>query len=63
MVVRSTRELPKSHLHVHADGSFPRPAVVEVARRSGLEVPEPPESFDDTDEFFRRYAHVTELVG
>lgn len=61
--MRSTRALPKSHLHAHADGSFPRPAVAEVARRAGAEVPEPPESFDDTDEFFRRYAQVIELVG
>jgi adenosine deaminase len=60
---RSTVTLPKSHLHIHADGSFPRAAVHELARRRGGSAPEPPERFDDTEEFFRRYTQVCDLSG
>ncbi|MEX2202846.1 MAG: adenosine deaminase [Actinomycetota bacterium] len=60
---RSTETLPKSHLHIHADGSFPRDAVHELARRRGGSAPEPTERFDDTEEFFRRYTQVCDLSG
>jgi len=58
---RSTVALPKAHLHIHADGSFPRAAVRELAGRHGATAPEPPGRFDDTDEFFRRYAQICDL--
>jgi adenosine deaminase len=58
---RSTVALPKAHLHIHADGSYPREAVRELARRRGMSAPEPPERFDETDEFFRRYAQMCDL--
>jgi adenosine deaminase len=61
VVSRSIVALPKAHLHIHADGSYPREAVREVARRHRMAAPEPPERFDDTDEFFRRYAQVCDL--
>jgi len=58
---RSTTLLPKAHLHVHADGSFPRHAVQALASRRGLTAPEPPGGFEDTEEFFRRYATMCDL--
>jgi adenosine deaminase len=58
---RSTTSLPKAHLHVHADGSYPRPAVRALAERRRMEPPEPPGTFEDTDEFFRRYARMCDL--
>lgn len=58
---RATIALPKAHLHIHADGSFPRAAVRELAARHGAIAPEPPERFDDTEEFFRRYAQICDL--
>jgi adenosine deaminase len=60
---RSLRTLPKAHLHLHLDGSFPRPWVVELAARQGAEFVPPPDAFADTDEFFRRYLEVPALVG
>jgi adenosine deaminase len=61
VVVKSVSALPKSHLHLHADGSFPRPAVRALARARGVEPPEPPDTFEDTEEFFRRYAQMCDL--
>ncbi|MFL5798843.1 MAG: adenosine deaminase [Actinomycetota bacterium] len=59
---RSLRELPKCHLHLHLDGSFPRAWVRELAARQGMEFAPPPDGFADTDEFFRRYVEVPALV-
>lgn len=60
---RSTTVLPKSHLHAHADGSFPRPAVRDLAARRSVPFPEPPARFVGTDDFFDRYSQVPGLVG
>jgi adenosine deaminase len=58
---RSLVRLPKSHLHIHADGSFPRVAVRELAERRGWVAPQPPDKFDDTENFFTQYARMCDL--
>jgi adenosine deaminase len=58
---RPLGSLPKSHLHLHLDGSFPRAWVADLAARRGLPFT-PPDRFPDTDEFFRRYLEVPALV-
>jgi adenosine deaminase len=59
---RSLSGLPKPHLHVHLDGSFPRVWVAGLAARRGIRLP-PPDSFESTDEFFRRYLEIPALIG
>jgi adenosine deaminase len=66
MVVTAARAvdgLPKGHLHLHADGSFPNHAVRELAARRGVAAPEPPDRFNDTSEFFEKYLEVPALIG
>ena len=58
---RSLRALPKVHVHVHLDGSYPLAAVQELARRRGLSFAVP-ERFDDVWQFFDAYGTVPDLV-
>jgi adenosine deaminase len=58
---RSLHTLPKAHLHVHCDGSYPLAAVRSLARRSGATFRVPP-AFADVWDFFAAYAVVPQLV-
>jgi adenosine deaminase len=58
---RDLRALPKVHVHVHLDGSYPEAAVRELARRRGAAF-ERPESFADEWSFFDAYGTVPALV-
>jgi adenosine deaminase len=58
---RSLRSLPKAHLHVHLDGSYPLDAVQSLARRRGIAF-EVPETFPDVWSFFEAYGTVPRLV-
>jgi adenosine deaminase len=58
---RPLATLPKAHLHVHLDGSYPLDAVQALARRNGLEFAAPG-TFSDVWEFFAAYATVPALV-
>src|SRR5947209_2712059 len=58
---RSLRGLPKAHLHVHLDGSYPLPAVQALAGRRGAAFDVPPE-FADVWQFFDHYGTVPALV-
>jgi adenosine deaminase len=58
---RPLSRLPKSHLHIHADGSYPRGAVNDLAAKRGVVAPRPPEQFGNTDEFFEEYAAICQL--
>ncbi len=58
---RSLRSLPKTHLHVHLDGSYPLHAVQTLARRRGVAF-EVPERFPDVWAFFEAYGSVPRLV-
>jgi adenosine deaminase len=72
---RSLTALPKVHVHAHLDGSYPRQAVLDLARRRGLEpgvdveLPERggaaggPDGWSDVWEFFEAYGRVPALVG
>ena len=59
--VRSPTALPKVHVHAHLDGSYPREAVTELARRRGVDV-ELPTEFADVWRFFEAYGRVPALV-
>jgi adenosine deaminase len=58
---RSLRSLPKAHLHVHLDGSYPLNAVRALAERRGIAF-EVPASFPDVWSFFDAYGTVPKLV-
>ncbi|WGL53974.1 adenosine deaminase family protein [Nocardioides sp. BP30] len=53
--------LPKVHVHAHLDGSYPREAVRELARRRGSAFAAP-RSFADVHDFFEAYGEVPALV-
>jgi adenosine deaminase len=53
--------LPKAHLHVHLDGSYPLAAVEQLAARRGADFRVPPE-FADVWQFFDAYGTVPRLV-
>jgi adenosine deaminase len=53
--------LPKVHVHVHLDGSYPLAAVQALAESQGGRF-EVPESFPDVWSFFDAYGTVPELV-
>ncbi|MFI5955510.1 adenosine deaminase [Cryptosporangium sp. NPDC051539] len=53
--------LPKVHVHVHLDGSYPVRAVRALAGRRGTSF-DVPEDFPDVWEFFDAYSTVPELV-
>ncbi|MEW1958837.1 adenosine deaminase [Kineococcus sp. NPDC059986] len=67
---RSLTALPKVHVHAHLDGSYPREAVLALARRRGVEVDLPqrsgafggPDGWHDVWEFFAAYGRVPALV-
>ncbi len=58
---RSLRALPKAHLHLHLDGSYPPLAVAALARRRGLDF-QVPEAFRDVWAFFDAYGTVPALI-
>ena len=58
---RSLRRLPKAHLHLHLDGSYPRAAVEALARKRGVPF-SVPERFEDVWQFFAAYGEVPKLV-
>ena len=58
---RSLRELPKVHVHVHLDGSYPLPAVQALARRRGAAFAVP-DRFETVWDFFDAYGTVPQLV-
>jgi adenosine deaminase len=58
---RSLRALPKAHVHVHLDGSYPREAVAALAARKGVGFLVP-DRFDDVWQFFDAYGTVPRLV-
>lgn len=58
---RSLRALPKAHLHVHLDGSYPRSAVDRLAARRGRAFGVPA-AFADVWQFFDLYGTVPALV-
>jgi adenosine deaminase len=68
--VRSLTALPKVHVHAHLDGSYPREAVLELARRRGAPVDLPVrggpaatgEGWSDVWAFFEAYGRVPALV-
>ncbi len=59
--VRDLRSLPKVHVHVHLDGSYPLDAVTALARRAGVDFAVP-DAFDTVWEFFDAYGTVPQLV-
>lgn len=59
--VRSPEALPKAHLHLHLDGSYPRAAVETLAGDQGVPF-YVPDSFAGPDDFFRYYVTVPDLV-
>jgi adenosine deaminase len=58
---RSLRRLPKAHLHIHLDGSYPLYAVEALARRRGMPFTVPSD-FPDVWAFFDAYSSVPRLV-
>ena len=59
--LRSVSALPKAHLHIHLDGSYPAHAVETLANRRGV-VFEVPENFSSVTQFFDAYQIVPNLV-
>nr|WP_281372903.1 adenosine deaminase [Kineococcus aurantiacus] len=63
--------MPKAHVHAHLDGSYPRRAVLDLARRRGVQVDLPvrpgaaggPDGWRDVWEFFDAYGRVPALVS
>jgi len=60
-MARDLVRLPKVHVHVHLDGSYPLPAVRALADRRGVPF-ETPDAFDDVWAFFAAYGTVPALV-
>jgi adenosine deaminase len=68
--VRSLTALPKVHVHAHLDGSYPREAVLDLARRRGVPLDLPVrggaaaagEGWSDVWQFFEAYGRVPALV-
>jgi adenosine deaminase len=58
---RSVAALPKAHLHLHLEGSFPHDAVEALARKRHRQFL-PPKCYRHVDEFFSAYLEVVELV-
>lgn len=58
---RSLQSLPKAHLHLHLDGSYPLNAVQALARRRGVAF-HVPDMFRDVWHFFDAYGSVPLLV-
>jgi adenosine deaminase len=56
-----TLGLPKVHVHAHLDGSYPREAVLRLARRRGVQF-EFPAAFVDVWDFFDHYGRVPALI-
>jgi adenosine deaminase len=69
--VRSLTALPKVHVHAHLDGSYPREAVLALARRRGVPLDLPVrggpaatgEGWSDVWAFFEAYGRVPALVA
>ncbi|WP_170127335.1 adenosine deaminase family protein [Kineococcus rhizosphaerae] len=67
--MRPLVSLPKVHVHAHLDGSYPRQAVLDLARRRGVGLDLParassgePERWPDVWGFFDAYGRVPALV-
>jgi adenosine deaminase len=58
---RPLERLPKAHLHVHLDGSYPLESVRSLARRNGIDFTVP-RAFADVWKFFAAYSTVPRLV-
>ncbi|MCQ4632653.1 adenosine deaminase [Shinella sp. CPCC 100929] len=58
---RNLRNLPKAHLHLHLDGSYPGYAVEALARRRGVHF-SVPDNFPDVWSFFDAYGTVPKLA-
>jgi adenosine deaminase len=58
---RSLATLPKAHLHLHLEGSFPADAVQALADKRGCKFL-PPSHFDNVDQFFCAYRQVPAMV-
>lgn len=59
--MRLIADLPKVHVHVHLDGSYPCQAVKSLAARQGKQFVAP-RTFDSVDKFFAAYGEVPALV-
>jgi adenosine deaminase len=59
---RDLVSLPKAHVHVHLDGSYPLDAVQALAAKRGAAI-DAPRRFPDVWSFFEAYATVPDLVG
>jgi adenosine deaminase len=59
--MRPLDALPKVHVHVHLDGSYPLAAVQDLAARRGHDF-SAPRDFTSTEEFFAAYGEVPPLV-
>jgi adenosine deaminase len=54
--------LPKAHLHLHLDGSFPLGAVQQLAAQRGTAF-DRPDGYETVDDFFAAYLQVPQLIG
>jgi adenosine deaminase len=57
LTLEQIRKLPKTDLHVHLDGSLRLSTILELARRSGIELPA------TTEEGLAAAMHVGENTG